>query len=88
MSRVQDRERIVVADVLVHALDERGVTTELARASASPLDHVFEPLAIEAGAYGQVEPKDAARGLLDRIEELTLETSGGFWHENGERLPW
>ena len=40
------------------------------------------------GHHGQVEPDDAARGLLARIDELTLETSGGFWHANGERLPW
>jgi len=38
--------------------------------------------------HGQVEPLDAARGLLARIDELTLETSGGFFHANGERLPW
>ncbi|HEY9895053.1 MAG TPA: short-chain dehydrogenase, partial [Candidatus Sericytochromatia bacterium] len=23
-----------------------------------------------------------------RIDELTLETSGTFWHANGEVLPW
>lgn len=40
------------------------------------------------GGNGQVEPADAARGLLARIDELTLATSGGFWHMNGERLPW
>jgi NAD(P)-dependent dehydrogenase (short-subunit alcohol dehydrogenase family) len=40
------------------------------------------------GSHGQVEPLDAARGLLARIDAVTLETSGGFWHANGERLPW
>jgi NAD(P)-dependent dehydrogenase (short-subunit alcohol dehydrogenase family) len=40
------------------------------------------------GGRGQVEPSEAARGLLARIDEVTLETSGGFWHANGERLPW
>ncbi len=40
------------------------------------------------GSHGQVEPEDAARGLLARVDELTLETSGGFWHANGEVLPW
>jgi NAD(P)-dependent dehydrogenase (short-subunit alcohol dehydrogenase family) len=40
------------------------------------------------GNHGQVEPLDAARGLLARIDALTLESSGGFWHANGERLPW
>jgi NAD(P)-dependent dehydrogenase (short-subunit alcohol dehydrogenase family) len=40
------------------------------------------------GDHGQVEPADAARGLLARLDELTLETKGGFWHANGQRLPW
>jgi NAD(P)-dependent dehydrogenase (short-subunit alcohol dehydrogenase family) len=40
------------------------------------------------GNHGQVEPIDAARGLLARIDAVTLETSGGFWHANGEPLPW
>jgi NAD(P)-dependent dehydrogenase (short-subunit alcohol dehydrogenase family) len=40
------------------------------------------------GDHGQVEPLDAARGLLARLDELTLETTGGFWHANGQRLPW
>lgn len=40
------------------------------------------------GGQGQVEPLDAARGLIARMAELTLETSGSFWHANGERLPW
>jgi NAD(P)-dependent dehydrogenase (short-subunit alcohol dehydrogenase family) len=31
---------------------------------------------------------DSARGLLQRIDELTLETSGGFWHAEGYALPW
>jgi len=37
---------------------------------------------------GQVDPADAARDLLARVDELTMETSGGFWHANGQRLPW
>jgi NAD(P)-dependent dehydrogenase (short-subunit alcohol dehydrogenase family) len=40
------------------------------------------------GHGGQVEPADAARGLLARVDEVTLETTGGFWHANGQRLPW
>ena len=41
-----------------------------------------------AGHGGQVEPADAARNLLARVDALTLETTGGFWHANGQRLPW
>jgi NAD(P)-dependent dehydrogenase (short-subunit alcohol dehydrogenase family) len=35
-----------------------------------------------------VEPAEAARGLVTRIEELTLQTTGTFRHANGQALPW
>ena len=38
--------------------------------------------------HGSVEPRDAARQLAARIDELTLATSGRFLHANGEVLPW
>ena len=37
---------------------------------------------------GLIDAPESAAGLLQRIDELTLETSGGFWHTNGEQLPW
>jgi NAD(P)-dependent dehydrogenase (short-subunit alcohol dehydrogenase family) len=40
------------------------------------------------GRTGNVDAKDAARDVLARIDAVTLDTSGGFWHANGERLPW
>ena len=40
------------------------------------------------GHQGHVDPAESARGLLARIDELTLETSGTFWHASGEELPW
>ncbi|MDQ2643797.1 MAG: SDR family oxidoreductase [Myxococcota bacterium] len=40
------------------------------------------------GDHGQIEPAEAAKGLLARIDELTLEKTGGFWHANGQSLPW
>lgn len=40
------------------------------------------------GFNGEISPEQAAEGLAKRIEELTLESSGGFWHSNGEALPW
>jgi NAD(P)-dependent dehydrogenase (short-subunit alcohol dehydrogenase family) len=30
----------------------------------------------------------AANGLIERVDDLTLETSGNFWHQSGEKLPW
>ena len=35
-----------------------------------------------------ISPAEAVRGLLARIDALTLENSGSFWHANGEILPW
>ncbi len=40
------------------------------------------------GFNGDITPEVAAKGLAQRIEELTLENTGGFWHSNGEALPW
>lgn len=35
-----------------------------------------------------ITPEEAVRGLLARVDALTLENSGTFWHANGEVLPW
>ena len=35
-----------------------------------------------------IAPAEAARGLIERIDELTLQNSGGFWHAEGYELPW
>lgn len=40
------------------------------------------------GGTGNVEALDAAKMLLDRIDALTLKTTGRFLHANGEALPW
>jgi len=37
---------------------------------------------------GTVEPDQAAKQLIDRLDALTLETTGTFWHANGQVLPW
>jgi NAD(P)-dependent dehydrogenase (short-subunit alcohol dehydrogenase family) len=37
---------------------------------------------------GNVEPAEAAAGLLARIAELTLEQSGTLRHASGDSLPW
>ena len=37
---------------------------------------------------GNVDPADAAKQLVDRLDALTPETTGTFWHANGQVLPW
>ncbi len=40
------------------------------------------------GHEGFIDPDEAARGLIQRLDELSMTSSGGFWHTNGESLPW
>ncbi len=35
-----------------------------------------------------ITTEQSVTGLLSRIDELTLENTGTFWHSNGEVLPW
>lgn len=37
---------------------------------------------------GGITPEESVKNLLARIDELTLENTGTFWHANGEVLPW
>lgn len=40
------------------------------------------------GQHGDVDPDVAAQRLIDRLDALTLDASGGFFHANGTTLPW
>ncbi|PCJ46146.1 MAG: short-chain dehydrogenase [Moraxellaceae bacterium] len=40
------------------------------------------------GGHGDITPDQAADRLATRIDQLTIDTSGTFWHSNGETLPW
>jgi NAD(P)-dependent dehydrogenase (short-subunit alcohol dehydrogenase family) len=39
------------------------------------------------GQHG-IEAEVSARGLVGRIDALTLESTGTFWHQDGTVLPW
>ncbi|MDO6748291.1 SDR family oxidoreductase [Gilvimarinus sp. 1_MG-2023] len=40
------------------------------------------------GGVGDITPDQAAERLMERINGLTLDNTGTFWHSNGEVLPW
>lgn len=65
---------------LAHDLRARGIAVALLHPGYVRTDMT--------GNQGGVDPKDAAAQLIERIDELQLESSGGFWHANGEALPW
>jgi len=65
---------------LAHDLRARGVAVAILHPGFVRTDMT--------GHQGLVDPPESASGLIERIDELTLDASGGFWHANGERLPW
>ena len=64
---------------LMHELRPRGIAVAL-----------LHPGLVATNMTGNhgISAVDSARGLIERIDDLTLETSGGFWHAEGYRLPW
>jgi NAD(P)-dependent dehydrogenase (short-subunit alcohol dehydrogenase family) len=65
---------------LAHDLAPRGISVALLHPGYVKTDMT--------GNHGNVEPDVAARSLLERIDQLTPQNSGSFWHANGEILPW
>jgi len=61
-------------------LRERGIAVALLHPGYVRTDMV--------GGGGDVEPEEAAAGLIARIDEMSMETSGSFWHAKGQELPW
>ena len=35
-----------------------------------------------------IKPNESVKGLINRIDDLTIDNTGTFWHANGEILPW
>lgn len=40
------------------------------------------------GGTGHVGPDEAAAGLIARMQGLSMENTGSFWHAQGQELPW
>ncbi|MEM9387076.1 MAG: SDR family oxidoreductase [Pseudomonadota bacterium] len=45
-------------------------------------------VATEMTGYQGIAPEEAAGGMLERLDGLTLASSGRFWHAKGELLDW
>lgn len=61
-------------------LEDRGIAVALLHPGFVKTDMT--------GNTGYIEADEAAAGLIQRMDELALETTGRFWHANGEELPW
>ena len=58
------------------------------RGSAVVLLHPGYVATEMVGGSGDVTPAQAANQLVTRLDALTLDHSGSFWHANGSALPW
>jgi len=65
---------------LAHDLKPRGVAVVILHPGAVRTEMT--------GGQGMIEAHESVSGLLQRIDELRLETTGRFLHQNGEVLPW
>ncbi|MFQ5547532.1 MAG: SDR family oxidoreductase [Woeseia sp.] len=69
----------MVGTNLRHDLAPRGIAVALLHPGLVATDMT--------GGTG-IPPAESAKSLIDRIDELDLGNSGGFWHAEGYRLPW
>jgi len=65
---------------LAHELKGRGIAVALLHPGYVRTDMTDHT--------GHVDTSESAAGLIARIDALTLDTSAGFWHANGESLSW
>ena len=65
---------------LAHDLEHRGI--------AIAMLHPGYVRTGMTGMSGNIDPEESVNGLMQRIDELSLENSGSFWHFNGEVLSW
>ena len=64
---------------LKHELMPRGIAVALLHPGL---------VATELTGGQGIAPAESARGLIERIDALDIENSGGFWHAEGYDLPW
>lgn len=65
---------------LAHDLKERGIAVTVIHPGWVKTDMTR--------FSGLITTEESAKGILQRIDELSLETTGSFVHTNGEKLPW
>ncbi len=64
---------------LMHELKPRGIAVALLHPGM---------VATELTGGRGIPPTDSAWGIIERIDALSIENSGGFWHAEGYELPW
>jgi 2-glutathionyl-2-methylbut-3-en-1-ol dehydrogenase len=74
----------MVALNLHHDLSKRGIAVVALHPGMVATDLTKD----YPGTFNYIQPDDAARGLIARMDELDTATSGQFRHANGDKLLW
>ncbi|AXS84806.1 SDR family NAD(P)-dependent oxidoreductase [Marinobacter sp. Arc7-DN-1] len=77
----------LLQDEKLGSIDFDSIRTQMEINAYAPL-RVAEALVSQIPSGGLITPEESAKGLAARIEGLSLENTGSFWHSNGEELPW
>jgi NAD(P)-dependent dehydrogenase (short-subunit alcohol dehydrogenase family) len=64
---------------LMHELKPRGIAVAILHPGL---------VATEMTGGQGITPLESAKGLIQRIDDLSIDTTGGFWHAEGYELPW
>jgi len=64
---------------LMHELKPRGIAVAILHPGL---------VATEMTGGQGITPEESAKGLIQRIDDLSMQTTGGFWHAEGYELPW
>ncbi|MEM6730540.1 MAG: SDR family oxidoreductase [Myxococcota bacterium] len=65
---------------LAHDLRPRGISVTLLHPGFVRTDMT--------GGAGHIDAHESAAGLIKRLDESSMESTGSFYHQSGERLPW
>jgi NAD(P)-dependent dehydrogenase (short-subunit alcohol dehydrogenase family) len=82
--RVSKAGANMVALNLHHDLSKRGISVVALHPGMVATDLTRN----YPGNFNYIQPEEAGKGLIARMDELSPATSGTFRHANGDRLPW
>ena len=82
--RVSKAGANMVALNLHHDLSKRGIAVVALHPGMVATDLTKD----YPGTYSYIQPEEAARGLIARMDELEVSSSGKFRHANGDQLLW
>ena len=74
---------------LAQDLKSAGITVGIIHPGLVETDMAVAAFGVKAGVGSTVDTATSVKGVMSRIDQLTLETTGSFWHGvTGEILPW